>query len=260
MARAFNGTTQYLERNAAVVTAFPITLSCWIYIDSATGRAVGPSLYSASGISLVSIEYLGSGIVANYGWRAVAIQQSSTSASEYRSGSNSTVGWHGFAASWGAYTQVPNMWVDGVKVTGGTTLTGSGGSLSVALTGVGSYLYSASRGYGAGRVAYAAIWNAELTDAEMKALTQSTPRHPLFVRRASLQGSWDLGGHWGDFDRSPVGQVHMTAYNSPTFADSPPVIYPRPIFWPQRVATAGGATPWLYARRRSQIIGAGGVH
>ena len=260
MARAFNGTTQYLERNTAVVASFPVTLSCWIYLDTATGRTTGPSLYSAGGVSLVSIEYLGSGIIAGYGWRAIAIQQGYSSASEYRSGSNSTTGWHGFAASWGSYAQIPNMWVDGAKITGGTTFTGAGGTLSVAYTGIGSYLFSGSRSIGAGRVAYAAVWNAELTDAEMKSLTQATPRHPLFVRRESLQGSWDLGGHWGNFDRSPVGQVDLTAYGSPTFADSPPVIYPQPIVWPQRVVAAGGATPWLYARRRSQIIGAGGVH
>lgn len=238
MARQFNGTTQYLERSAAVVASFPLTLSCWIYLDSATGRAVGPSLYSASGISLVSIEYLGSGIVANYGWRAVAIQQSSTSASEYRSGSNSTVGWHGFAASWGSYAQVPNMWVDGAKVTGGTTLTGSGGSLSVALTGVGSYLYSASRGYGAGRVAFAGIWNAELNDAELKALTQITPRHPLFIRRASLQACWDFGGHFGQNDLSRVNGNDLTPVASPTWAEQPSVIYPMPVVLPHRMATA----------------------
>lgn len=257
MARAFNGSTQYLERTEAIVTGFPVTLSCWIHLDSATGRFNGPAIYNTSGANLIAIEYLGSGIVANYGWRAIAVQNGYTSASEYRSGSNSTTGWHGFAASWGAFAQVPNMWVDGAKVTGGTTFTGSGGTLSVNRTGIATYVFNAVRGLGAGRVAFAAIWNAELTDAELKAVTQITARHPAMIRFASLQGCWDLGGHSGQNDLSRVKGVDMTAIGSPTWGTDPGIIYPRVQNVGKVSVAAGGATPWLYARRSSRIIGGG---
>jgi hypothetical protein len=93
----------------------------------------------------------------------------------------------------------------------------------------------------------------------MKALTQTTPRHPLFIRRASLQACWDFGGHFGDNDLSRVNNNDLTPTASPTWAVQPSVIYPHVVNLPQRAAV-GGATPWLYARRRSQVIGAGGVH
>ena len=257
MARAFNGSTQYLERTSAVITGFPCSISVWMYLGSTSGEAVGPSVYSTSGINLIMLDHPSAAI----GFRAFAQQSGSTSTSQYRSGTSST-GWHGLAASWAAYTQVPNFWIDGAKVTGGTTFTGSGGTMTPTRTGVGSYIFNGTRFFGSmsSRAAWCAMWNAELTDAEMKALTQTTPRHPISIRRASLQACWDFGGHFGENDLSRVNNNDLTPTASPTWAEQPSIIYPRVVNLPQRAASVGGATPWLYARRRSQIIGAGGVH
>lgn len=258
MARQLNGSTQYLERTSAVVSSFPLTISCWMYLASTTAEQIGLCLYHTTGINNIQFDYVNSSI----GWRAFAERAGASSTSQYRSNVTGTIGWYGLAASWATYTQVPNFWINGAKVTGGTTFTGAGGTMTLSRTGVGSYLFNAVR-YNttqANRYAYCAMWNAELTDAEMKALTQTTPRHPLFIRRASLQACWDFGGHFGENDLSRVNNNDLTPTASPTWAEQPSIIYPRVANLPQRAASAGGATPWLYARRRSQIIGAGGVH
>ena len=256
MARGFNGSTQYLERTSAVITGFPCSLSMWMYLGSTSGEALGLSVYSTTGINLITLDHPSAAI----GFRAFAQQAGSSSTSQYRSGTSST-GWHGLAASWATYAQVPNFWIDGVKVTGGTTFTGSGGTMTPTRTGVGSYVFSGTRYYGSmsSRAAWCAMWDAELTDGELKALTQTTPRHPLLVRPQSLQAAWDLGGHYGENDLSRFKGNDLTAYNTPTWHEQPGIIYPRIVNLPQRAAAVGGATPWLYARRRSQIIGSGGI-
>ena len=230
MARNFNGTTQYLERTAVAVSAFPMSFACHMYVSSATGRVIGPFMYTYGGsVDIVGIEYIGSGIASGYGWRAIAIQQGMSAASERKSGSDSTTGWHMVAASWSAYTAAPTLYVDGSAISGSSTA-GSGGSLNLFYTGIGSYIYAGSRGYGAGRVAEAALWNVELTAAELVALTKGYS--PLCVRRQSLAGYWPLGGHYGqnDNDRWKNG-YDMTATNSPTWADHGRVIYPRRRVW-----------------------------
>ena len=110
-----------------------------------------------------------------------------------------------------------------------------------------------------GNFAECAIWNVALTVAELVGLSRGLT--PLQVRPQSLMAYWPLGGRYGQYDVDRWnGGYDMTAFNSPTWADHMNVIYPQPVMPHCKAATGGGATPWLYARRRSQIIGAGGVH
>ena len=244
MARGFNGTTQYLENAAAARSSFPVTICCAFRIISVTGRAVGLCCYSAGGTSLIGIEYLGSGIVANYGWRAVAIS-SGNAASERRSTVNTTAGWHYVSASWSAITAAPTMYVDGTAI-GGTALAGSG-TVSATLTGIGSYLYSGARGYGGDEVAECAIYSSEWSAGEHIAFTRGL-RTPDQISRDSLLGYWPLGGRYGQNDRDRFRNGYdMTATGSPTWVDHPRIVYPQPMILPSRVASAGGvAKPVLF--------------
>lgn len=242
MARSFNGTTQYLERTAVVAAAFPMSFACHMYVSSATGRVIGPFMYRNGGsfVDIVGIEYIGSGVAPGYGWRAVAVQQGYSAASQRLSGSDSTTGWHIVAASWSAYTAAPTMYVDGSAISG-TSSAGSGGTLNLVYTGIGSYIFSGTRGYGAGRVAEAAIWDVELPAAELVALTKGYS--PLRVRRQSLAGYWPLGGHHGQHDNDHWKNGYdMTAVNSPTWADHGRVIYPRRRAWPSKATVASSPT------------------
>jgi hypothetical protein len=255
MAREFNGSSQYLERSNAIITAFPLSISCWFYLSATTGEAMGPCLYSTTGINMAMIDRPNSTI----GFRAFAEQSGASSSSQYRSNVTNTVGWHGLAASWSTYSQVPNFWIDGVKATGGSTLTGSGGTFTPTRTGIGSYVFAGTRYYGSqsSRFAWCAFWNVALTDDEMKALTQTTPRHPTMIRRQSLVAAWDLGGHFGQNDLSRISGNDLTPTGSPTWAEQPPIIYPQPIMPYFKASAASAAAPWRYARQRSRIIGGG---
>ena len=98
-------------------------------------------------------------------------------------------------------------------------------------------------------------WDAALTDDEVAALAAG--HSPLLIRPASLVAYWPLGGLSGDHDRDIVGGYDLTAYNSPTWADHPPVIYPsggRVVVAP----SAGGPFPHYTRRRlRGGMIGMG---
>lgn len=244
MARAFNGTTQYLEHAAAARSSFPVTICGAFRIISVTGRAVGLCCYDGSGTSLIALEYLGSGIISNYGWRAVAVS-SGSSASQRLSTVNTTAGWHYVSASWSAITAAPTMYVDGTAIVG-ATVTGSG-TVSATLTGIGSYLFLGSRGYGGDEVAECAIYSSEWSVGEHIAFTRGL-RTPDQISRDSLLGYWPLGGRYGQSDRDRYRNGYdMTANNTPTWVEHPRIVYPQPMGLPSRVVSAGGvAKPVLF--------------
>ena len=68
--------------------------------------------------------------------------------------------------------------------------------------------------------------------------------YPLFARNAAESG-WRSG-------------MNLTIASGVAAVDHPRVVYDMPMTIPASPGAAA-ATPWLYARRRSQIIGAGGV-
>lgn len=74
-----------------------------------------------------------------------------------------------------------------------------------------------------GRIAEVAVWNAALTNAENAILRQGYSA--LFVRPELLAAYWTLlrtdRDEWS-------GSYDMTAFNTPTWADHPPIIYPAP--------------------------------
>ena len=76
-----------------------------------------------------------------------------------------------------------------------------------------------------GRIAEAAIWNVELTDAEVAILGKGFS--PPFIRPESLVFYAPL---IRDEDDDRVGGLSLTAYNTPTIASHPPIIYPAPPF------------------------------
>lgn len=245
MARGVNGTSQYLEHSAAAKTDLPMTLCMAIKLTSTTARAMGFGLYNANASSVVWMEYIGSGVLSNYGWRAVCVSTGNT-VCERRAGGDSTLGWHYFSAYFPSMDTAPTIYVDGANITGSSQT--ASGSVSVSLTGIGSFLYQGSRFYGACELAECAIYSAEWSAGDHIAFGRGL-RTPDQISRNSLLGYWPLGGHYGQNDRDRwKSKLDMTAYNTPTWVDHPRIVYPQLMGLPVKTAGGGGgvANPVLF--------------
>ena len=249
MARVFTGgSSQYLSRSSAFVTAYPLSFFAWVYPTDATAIYRGMTIAATSGVSYLQLALRGdlsgdpvetyvddgsaptptasvSGFTAN-AWNCVGcVHLNATSHTVYCNGSSAT------------------------STTSKAFPTASQFSIARGFYAGTAYYDSATS-----RWAYAALWNAALDAQECAAL--AARYHPRMVRPSSLVSSWDLGGFAGENDKDFVGGYDLTATNSPTWADSPGII------WPDDdgdVVTAAGSTakPWLYSRRGARLIGGG---
>lgn len=246
MARAFNGTNQYLEHGAAAKTGLPMTLCCAMKLTSTTARSIGFGLYDANASSAVVMEYIGSSVLLNYGWRAVCVSTGNTIC-ERRSGGNSTLGWHYFSAYFPSMATAPTMYVDGVNITGSSQT--ASGSVSVSLTGIGSFARHGSRFYGACEMAECAIYSSQWSAGDHIAFGRGR-RTPDQISRNTLLGYWPLGGRYGQSDRDRWRSAYdMTAYNTPTWTDHPRIVYPQSMLLPSKGGGGGGggvAKPVLF--------------
>ena len=235
MARSFaTASSQYLS-NATNITGGVFTAAIWIYpLSSSANYAWMQQWNNIDGhkhwylLTLSGAVYFGrstDGIIA-----ANIITAANATADAWHSivaRFSNGVGW--------------SVFLNGTKTDGtspGTIFTG--GTPGVTIGGMLNYA-----GYVNGRTAYAALWNEYLTDDEC--LSYHRGFHPRHIRVNNLIAQWDMGGHWGRNDLDPVGGYHMTANNSPTFADSPRVYYPSPVVLPPRVVAAA-------TNRRRRII------
>lgn len=256
MARVFNGSTQYLSRASAVVSAMPLTMACFFRTTSTTAiqRLIDVGQLS-SGNQKWSLALLGTAAAPNT--TVIANTSSVNGAYAATTAAYSANTWHHAAAVYESATS-RTAYLDGGNAGTDTVSVSPSGvdTTTIGATGVGA---SAFGQFMSGRIAEAAIWSVALTAAEIAALARGFI--PPQIRPQSLVAYWPLGGRYGQFDLDRwKSSLNMTPTNSPTWADHDRIIYPQPVVWPQRVAAVGGATPWLYARRRSQTIGAGGVH
>ena len=90
----------------------------------------------------------------------------------------------------------------------------------------------------AGSIAEAAIWDVALTDEEVAALGKGLC--PLFVRPQNIVAYWSLIRD----DNDRIGVYNLTAGNTPTWTDHPPIFYPAPpriIHIPAAGPVVGGA-------------------
>ncbi len=244
MARSFaSASSQYLQTTAMPNAALPITIAAWFYATSTSGLQTvaywGNSTYTESAGQIL-LNYPSGGDVATQ---------------VYKSGVNSLPS----KGTWSVNTwnhactvmdtSAARVYLNGVVGSDASytapTFTGST-YLDVSLTPTaGRYLN--------GRVAYLGIWSAALNASEAAELAAGY--HPRKVRPSALLGCWDFGGFAGEHDKDFVGGYNLTAYNSPTWVDSPRIIWPDD--GEDVYAAAGPAVkPWLYARTSARLIGA----
>ena len=246
MARVFNGSSQYLERSGAAWSSGAITLSGWFYLPTTTALLYSAGVYTTSSNHFWHVRH-----VNGQGWGA--FWYAGTATSHRYVGANSTVGWHHVAGVWSATnTNAPALYVDGVAISG--TSQNGGGTLSVNTTGLGTNYSGDFRGYGYGRLAYQAVHAAVLTAdeiADMALTLNGAPCgvHPIRIRPESLVACWPLGGFHGEHDGDIwKDSYNLTAYGSPTWDESPAVIYPsrKKIIFPVSSAAPPSSTKYSW--------------
>lgn len=227
MSRYFDRVTeQYLQLDSPVLTGVPITMACWVYNTAFSDNEVIMNLVDKSSTKKGFMFYMrfGTGVL-----RAVT---ESDADSEYAEASQapSVDTWHHVCAVYAAVDDRRCYLDGGNKGTESTSITPSG----IDRTAIGQVGDSTPGRYLESRVAEAAIWNRALTDAEVLMLSKAYS--PSFVPQ-SLVAYWPLVR---DADTDIVGGFNLTAFNAPTVANHPRIIYPARISLFPPVA-AGGA-------------------
>ena len=205
MARLFAAVSiEYLEAASAVVLATPLTMACWTKLTTtAAYRAI-------MGISNGGAEYFG---LHHYGtWDGQVIARTRSEVSDQQARSTAFItdtDWHHTCAVFSAVDARAAYLDGGDKGVNSDSSTPAG----IDRTQIGT---CGGEDEIDGIVAYPAIWNCALTDAEV--LSLALGKFPWQVRPESLVAYWPLG----DDIRDHVGQYHMTAYNSPIWTPHPP--------------------------------------
>lgn len=184
MARAFNGSSQYIEATSTPVTAVPYTMSVWARPNALEKTQTALALGRATSALYAALGYLSSG-------KAFAeIRGSTTNAVPESSGSTAKEVWNHLALINGSTTSHIVL----LNGTAGTTnTTNTGATAGMNRTTIGSLFQASTRSsYFNGQIAEAAIWNVALTTAEVAALAKGL--HPFFVRPANLVFFCPVGG------------------------------------------------------------------
>ena len=226
MARSFNGTSDYLIYNTAVVTTTPLTMACWAKWD-ATGQA---TIMMRIGDNAAT-----TGLLNSFGLRKnasdiVIASTANTTTTGASSASSAIVAntWYHCA---GVYTSATSrqLYINGAAQTANpTSLTPSG--LDDTKIGAATYT-SGVITYMNGQIADAGIWNVVLTAAEIESLSKGIP--PSFIRPESLVAYWPLYGR-----ASPEIDIHnryeMTLTGT-SAADHPRIYMPTTTYYPYSV-------------------------
>ena len=239
MARLFDdGSSQYLKNNSAVFTGYPVSFSIWMYADDisvSSWTIVLCAENEASSLELAGLQFRG----ADAGDK-VTIQEDGNERASTTTGVSANT-WH-HVAGYVAGGSGSAVWLDG-----GSKATGSSNGWAGAHdTFIGALGISGSvSSHFSGRLAEAALWFAQLTDAEVAALAAGYS--PLMVRPQSLGAYWPLIGNLSP-EIDIVGGYDMTLQNAPTKAAHPPIIYPQGLIVPEMAYVAPPSTA-LYRRR-----------
>ena len=221
MARDLNGTTDHLLINTGVVTAAPFTMACWALPDGLSGsdnlmvlNATGSSsnYFGIAFIAAAIVQYIndGSGNVNN---------TASTSAS---------VGaWQHICAVFASATSRTVYHNGGGAATNTTSRTPTG----INRTTLGAFRFNLAADLFDGKFAEGAIWDAELSAAEVAILALGVS--PTQIRPGSLVAYWPLIGRYSP-EIDIVGRSELTLAGTP-----PPAIAHKNMYYPRRRSRHG---------------------
>lgn len=213
MARLFDdAASENLKVASGIVSAEPITVACWFNSDADQDQ------FLIGGGHTIGVNYYGLRIDAGREIEAVVYDgDTDTKAKTIAVYTLNT--WHHGCAVFASNGDC-RIYLDGGNRVNNAN---AHDAITIDRTSIAVSSDSTPWGYYSGMVAEAAIWNAVLTDAEAAILAKGYS--PLFVHPQNLVAYWPL---IRDEDQDRVGGYDMTAFNAPSIAPHPPVIYPAP--------------------------------
>ena len=221
MARLFDDAqSQYLQSSGATppVTVPPFTLACWARTDADSADQallwIGDKDSPTSCIGAIEI------LAASPSRQVCARTISGGVVGSAVTGNYAVNTWHHVCGVFLA-TNDRSVYLDGIIKGADTTQVVGAASDTAAIGRCGDVTPS---DYLSGAVAEAAVWSTALSQAEANSLAKGFS--PLQLRPESLVAYWPLGGFFGQADRDLLGPHDMTAYNSPSWTDHPPLVYP----------------------------------
>jgi len=240
MSRSFDDSQrEYLQWTGAgpPVADYPFTLACWGKTDFSGGDQCLVWL-GAMNSNVNILGYIGFTVAVGGNNPVEATSMYGVTTGRASANDYSLNTWHHVCGVFSA-ADSRKVILDGS--TSGTDAT------SVPADNVGGVAIGATSGlshaaYTSGAVAEAAVWDAALSDAEVAALAAGYS--PLLIRPQNLVAYWPLGGLFGPRDHDLIGGRDLIAYNTPSWTDHRPLIYPGR---PRAVAPAspvGSRIPW----------------
>lgn len=217
MARLFDDAlNQYLRVASSPIAGEPFTLACWFYTDDITISQVLVSVGELAATDYHSIDIRGTEVNDPL----AAKSYDGTLSSYARSTTSVTANtWHHALAIFTAWND-RTIYLDGGGRgdNAGTRTIGGTGAMAIGVSAD-----STPFGHTSGRIAEVAVWTAALTGTD--ALILAANYSPLFVQPHNLVSCYSL---IRDEDQDRIGGYDMTAFNAPTIASHPPIIYPAP--------------------------------
>ncbi len=180
MARRFiSSSSQYLERSAAVATAAPLTMACWLSRTSGVDMALMALNRNSGTIQEFSLLAFSTG--------ELAAQTVNSTVAQAATASQMTIGnWHHCTAVFASATS-RSVFINGSsKVTNTTSKTPTG----INTTAIGRVSRATPAFYNDGQIHWPAIWSVALTDAEVLRLAQGVD--PRMIRPQNLVAFWPL--------------------------------------------------------------------
>jgi hypothetical protein len=223
MSRSFNGTSDYLIHNTALVTTTPLTMVCWAKWD-ALGTAgilmrIGDNAATSGLLNCFSIRKNASDAVIASTANATTQGNSSITITNANQ-------WYHVAGVFTSSTS-RTVYVDGTAGTANTTsLTPSG--LDDTTIGAATYTGGIIT-YMNGSIAEAGIWNVVLTAAEISSLSKGIS--PLSIRPGNLLAYWPLIGKSSP-EIDSHGRYEMTLTGT-SDSDHPRVYSPNTVYFPR---------------------------
>lgn len=164
MAFAFDGASQYLRANSAVVSGAPLTLACWFRTTSATGTQALITIQSEATSHRFSLTAFGGGT----GKPVIATLFDGTNATASSASGFSANTWTHAAAVFASTTN-RIAYIDGLAGAAETTPRSPSG---MATTSIGARYSSGFGLFFAGSIAEAGVWSVALSAEEIASLAK----------------------------------------------------------------------------------------